>query len=348
MLVVIAALLFAIAPQQAAPPAAPPVAPALKAPVATALRWLPEDTETVIVANGPFRLPAPEPQDPDDHDAFYKKESVDFAEIVRVTVFALASQLAVGDETPSAKPLFDVELSFALEGSRRFRAPRSLGMMSYEGALVADAGEKGKAEIQAIVDAVSKSAAEKIELAGTSVFVLKSSSEFGVPALYTATPRPGLLCVASDRAYLETLLERMAKPGATEAFPSELPEWKRVDPTADVFALRHFRRDDVEKDPTSPFRDHSVVKGADPKAIGLAFECRQSASQTAIARYLTGSVEPVELVRGGWTMRGEGLDPKFEVPTPGVVEISQSVVKPLPASRFLFVLLGHLGHGIYL
>ena len=47
-------------------------------------------------------------------------------------------------------------------------------------------------------------------------------------------------------------------------------------------------------------------------------------------------------------MRGEGLEPKFEVPTPGVVEISQSVVKPLPASRFLFVLLGHLGHGIYL
>jgi hypothetical protein len=348
MLVVIAATLLGIALQQAAPPAAPSPAPALRAPVAAALKWLPEDTETVIVANGPFRLPAPEPRDPADHDAFYKKESVDFAEIVRVTVFALASQLAVGDETPSSKRLLDVEFSFALEGSRRFRAPRSLGMMSYEGALVADAGEKGRAEIQAIVDAVSKSAAEKLELAGTSVSVLKSSSEFGIPALFTASPRPGLLCVASDRAYLATLLERMAKPGANEAFPGDLAEWKRVDPTAEVFALRHFRRDDVEKDPSSPFHENPNMRVTDPKAIGLVFECRQSASQTAIARYLTGSVEPVELIRSGWTMRGEGLDPKFEVTSPGVVEISQSVVKPKPASRFLFVLLGHLGHGIYL
>lgn len=336
------------APQQhEVPAAAPPSVPALPAPVAAALKWLPADSETVIVANGPFRLTRPDPKNAEDPNAFYEQESVDFVDLVRSSVFALAAELDGGAETSRMKPLFDVEFFFALEGSRRFRAPRNLGMMSYEGAFVGDAGEHGKAQIQAIVDAVAAAATEKFELAGTSVSVLKSSAPYSVAALYTASPRPGLLCVASDRAYLEALLERMAKPGATDAFPSTLPEWKHVDPTAGIFALRHFRRDDVENDPTSPFREHSVAGSEDPKAIGLAFECRQSESQTAIARYLTGSDEPIELIRRAWTMKGEGLDPMFEVVAPGVVEISHAVVKPLPASRFYFVLFGHLGHGIY-
>jgi len=62
---------------------------------------------------------------------------------------------------------------------------------------------------------------------------------------------------------------------------------------------------------------------------------------------LGGDNDPIAVVRECWRMPNEGLSPEFVVVAPGVVQISQVVVKPLPASRFWFVLSAYLGHGIY-
>jgi len=320
--------------------------------VAAALILLPEDTQTVIVANGPFRLKPQESKDDKDLDAFYRQEKVSFVDLIRSSVFhALGPCCSDSDASETSIPFAELEFEFALEGSRRFRAPRNLGMMSYQGSLVASVTASSKEKLGLVLDLIAKQADEQVEIAHAKVAVFRARRGNllvdGTPETYVTSPRPGLLCVANDRDYLETLLQRMAVPPATVAFPSELQEWKQVDPTASVFALRHYQQSDAFDDPSSPLRGKAAADVSDLKAIGLVFECRDGESQTAVAWYLTGAADPIDVARKGWTMKNEGLDPDFTVASPGVVTISQLVVKPLPASRFWFVLLAYLGHGIY-
>lgn len=328
------------------PPAPPP--PKIDEKVATALKWLPDDTDSVIVANGPFRFHSQQPADHRDPDAFYKQEKVSFVDLIRQSVLTLGLFLNAGTGSPPSKGLLDLEFEFALEGSRKFRPPKGFGMTSYEGALVLSVGKSEIEKLDAAVAAVDKAASEHLQIADTPVFILHGNEESGMPALLAARPRPGLLCVSNDRSYLETVLQRIARPAATAAFPAELEEWKHVDPNASVFALRHFRQAGAAEDPTSPLREKTSSNFPDPKAVGLVFECRDGPSQTAIARYLTGAPDPIRLVQPAWTMEGEGLKPEFTLAGPGVVTISHVVDQPLPASRYWFVLLGHLGHAIYL
>lgn len=314
---------------------------------------MPADTQTVLVANGPFR-PKLEVLWGNEHpDGFYRKETVSFVDMIRASVFLILGQfLSDGDVSKSPIPLADLEFEFALEGSRRFRAPRNFGLMPFQGSLVASVAESSDEKLRGVFDLLEKNADEHVEMVDTKVAVFHAREgnaiEDGTPATYVTSPRPGLLCVANDRDYLETLLRRMAAPPATVAFPIDLPEWKRVDPAASVFAIRHYRSDDAEDDPSSPLRDEAAANVPDPAAIGLVFECREGGEQKPVVRYLTGAIDPVAIARRGWMMPNEGLRPDFELAAPGVVQISQVVVKPLPASRFFSFLLGYLGHGIYL
>jgi hypothetical protein len=321
--------------------------------VADALKWLPVDTQTVIVANGPFRLQIQEPTDDQDLDAFYKQEKVSFADLIRSSVFYLFGCCqGQGDASESLIALADLEFEFALEGSRRFRAPRNFGMMSYQGSLIASVVESGKGKLGLLFDTITKQADELVEIVDAKVAVFHARPGDllfdGAPVIYVTSPRPGLLCVASDRDYLETLLRRMAVPSPVVAFPDDLQEWKHVDSKASVFAIRHYRSDDAADDPTSPLRGRAAANCPDAKAVGLVFECREGETQTAIARYLTRAPDPIAVVRIGWMMPNEGLSPDFAIVAPGVAQISQVVVKPLPASRFWFVLSAYLGHAIYL
>src|SRR2546428_11815280 len=77
------------------------------------LDWLPEDTETVIVAQGPFEIPKP------------TAEQLKFDEAIRFLLFGPASGLRGG----MLEELGGQKVLCAIEGSRRFTAPRNLGMM---------------------------------------------------------------------------------------------------------------------------------------------------------------------------------------------------------------------------
>jgi hypothetical protein len=88
------------------------------------LRWLPEDTQTVVVARGPFKFEVPDPDQ-------------DVAELgldrgIRLMTTGLLRDVRGG----VAEPLRDRSASLAVEGGRRFRRPKDRGLMPYEGAQV--------------------------------------------------------------------------------------------------------------------------------------------------------------------------------------------------------------------
>lgn len=96
------------------------------------LKWLPADTQTVMVARGPFTL------------RIEQDGELPLDEAMR----QLTASLTHTQAERFAKRFCDHTILLAVEGSRRFRAPKRLGMMPYEGAQVLvfkdDLGAKGK------------------------------------------------------------------------------------------------------------------------------------------------------------------------------------------------------------
>jgi hypothetical protein len=69
----------------------------------------------------------------------------------------------------------------------------------------------------------------------------------------------------------------------------------------------------------------------------------------AKARYLTGSKDAVPIVTHGWHSPSDNLTPTIAELEPGVIEITASIGQDEDSVHmFLFVLLGYLGHGVYL
>jgi hypothetical protein len=83
------------------------------------LDWLPENTETVIVSQDPFDIPKP------------MTEQLKFDEAIRFLALGPVSGLRDG---MLFKELAGQKVLCAIEGSRRFIAPRNLGGMPYQGA----------------------------------------------------------------------------------------------------------------------------------------------------------------------------------------------------------------------
>jgi hypothetical protein len=87
--------------------------------------WLPDDTETLIVAQGSFSVSAFVP-DPDPRT----EQDVTFLEEAQL----LPAQLLLGSRGGLlTEELKGLNVTLAVEGSRRFRPPARLGMMPYEG-----------------------------------------------------------------------------------------------------------------------------------------------------------------------------------------------------------------------
>src|ERR1700679_646797 len=109
---------------------AQPHAVAQQANLNQVLSWLPVDTETVLGANGPFAW------DPkalsDDSPSQERLTATELEMQSRMFPLTLLNFKSGGlGEFVKGKTV-----SVAIEGSRRFRPPRALGLMRYEGCLI--------------------------------------------------------------------------------------------------------------------------------------------------------------------------------------------------------------------
>ena len=125
------------------------------------LHWLPLDTETVVVANGPFKFANP-PEDP----------PFCFNEAVRSLAFS-----CLLNERIAPKELIGQRIVIAMEGSRRFRSPRGLGMMPFEGCQVVIFDEDATPALTIAMQSLSRRAARTVELSGKEVAVFEHKSE---------------------------------------------------------------------------------------------------------------------------------------------------------------------------
>jgi hypothetical protein len=132
------------------------------------LWWLPEDTQTLVVSQGRLELP-PLRQDrdalPSFEDSFLSLAAVPLVVVEKGAVY---------------KTLAGSKVSLCVEGSRRFRAPKGLGMMSYEGChiLMFDDGSTGR--VDTLMEALTAKVLRTETCEGHSVALFETRQESGI------------------------------------------------------------------------------------------------------------------------------------------------------------------------
>jgi hypothetical protein len=316
-----------------------------------ALWWLPSDTQTLMVARGPWTIEVPRPgqQEPG-------LEPLSLEDELRSLISGFSPDRRAG---ASRAPT----VAFALEGSRHFRSPKDLGMMLYEGAQIvvfeqplgaaADDIKRCLIERYGRPFFADDPVLQKETIGGHEVFWFEHKQNSDVVKTYLTLPRPDVLVSATDRGYLGEVLSRMSKKGATRAFPADLPEWRHLDMSKPIWAIRHYDRNDAAEDPSSPLAGgQRAANVPDDRAVGFVFTFDAGKSDLARLRYLSANENALEIAGAAWTYAEEGIKPEVRHVEPGVVEMSLSLKGPVgrdsPASMFLLLLLQALGHAVYL
>ncbi len=205
--------------------------------IARVFQWLPEDTETLIVARS-VNLPDPDPN---------------------MSWQELGAYLTPEDDIGKRlESLRNRKLECVVSGSKNFDVVSSFGSLRGESCSIFvfenDLGDVAKKWTENL----RKQAKTVRSLLDHEVFVFPSTTvmePWMKPTEWQGTyyvllnPRT-LLCATSDR-YLESILQRVKNVPKARALPESLPEWKYVDFNAPVWMLRH-----VDK-----FKKHDQLTG---------------------------------------------------------------------------------------
>jgi hypothetical protein len=315
------------------------------------LSWLPEDTETISVARGPF-VPnskiARSTADVDENEnrVVSEREVGEPFETLPLSLFGFKDGLLL----PHLK---GKRISLAIEGARHFRPPSGLGEMPYEGCAIALFVDDLNIDMTSFVKDNRKSILKVEQIEGQVVTVFQEKLEDDAWSAFVAIPNKHILAVATNRDYLREVLARLQGKKGNRALPNDLPEWNYVNTDLQFWGLRHFDRTQAKLDPSSPFGGQKSANDADEQAIGLVYVFDRSSGKTAKITYLTGDMSlgsrpDATLLSMGKGPEAAALDIKYREVGPGVVEGSYTLKNLGQVQFFFFVFMGMLGHAVFI
>jgi len=311
------------------------------------LYWLPADTETVLGANGPFAWdPRALSNDPPSQEGMTATELEMQSRMFPLTLLNFKSG-GFGEFIKGKTVLM------AIEGSRRFRAPRALGLMRYEGCLVIVFIPTVSLDGPAFMRAAANSAVRFEEHNRTRVAVFEEKSEDDTWTTFVGLPRSNVAVVATNLDYLVALLDRMRGTPGTRALPQDLSEWKHVNTNAPVWGVRHYLKPGAKLDPSSPLLGRNAANVPDANAVGVTFSFAPAAERTATVGYLSTNPD-VRRILSGYLMMEDAataapreFQMRLRQPATGVLEASIKLSATEAIQRLLFGLMAMLGHAIY-
>ena len=308
------------------------------------LSWLPADTETLLVADGPIWMSNFQTAEDYKNHAVTREQLEKAFEGVTLGLFEFKNDLL-------EKNLEGKKVLFALEASRDFRPPTGLGEMPFEGCALAifrdDLGDRRDAFMR---DA-AQGAGRLEEIEGQRVAVFDEAREQDTWTLFVTFPQPGIVLVATNERFLKEMLARMRGAEGDRALPDTLSEWKYVNKQAQFWGLRHYAKQQATADATSPFGGSA---NPDDEAIGLTYQLDSGVKRKATLTYLSGprlDLRKIEGRRFPSSSEPEataGLHIQYRELSPGVIQTTYELNYSQPLDLFLFVLMGYMGHAIYL
>ena len=308
--------------------------------------WFPADTETVAVSKGPFGFPGKVEANETKGTVIYSKDLASSFEGLPLGPVWFKDGLL-------AKRLEGKTIEFAVEGSRHFRSPTSLGEMPYEGCSIISFVDNLRNEMGSFSKDSQHLVWHEEQIESQQVSVFQDKFEQDTWTLFVTFPNEHLVLLATNRDYLAETLARMHGKGGPRALPSDLPEWNYVNTQARFWGLRHYDKNQSQFDPSSPYGGRKSANFPDEQAIGMTFVCDPERGKFATLTYLSKNfgvgLNPTSTPLGmAHSSEAKGLDAKYRELSPGVVQASYSLEARQPLSFFIFVLEDILGHGIYL
>jgi hypothetical protein len=210
----------------------PPMAPR----ITELLWWLPEDTESLVVARAPVGKEDPK------------------------AVRAVARQMGAFLEIEQA-PFKGEAVAFTIHASRRFRSPEGIGAWEGERAVLVvfdkPLGGAGEAWKDAVLADHGLGIAEKAtieNLRDHEVVVVRTrnpNDPSRTDVAYMTVVDRAVMISSNSRGFLDALLARKLARPTRRAFPPGLPEWGLVDTSRPVWALRHYVQMPDPGDPSS-------------------------------------------------------------------------------------------------
>jgi hypothetical protein len=313
------------------------------------LSWLPEDTETIAVARGPFVLPStttPIKEDEKENRVVKDRELAELFQSLPLSLFGFKDGLLL----PRLK---GKRILLGIEGSRHFRPPSGLGQMPYEGCAIALLADNLDDDIASFAKSNRKAVLRVEKTANQEVAVFQEKLENDIWTIFVAFPNKRMIAVATNRDYLEEVLARLGGKKGNRALPNDLPEWKYVNTDLQFWGLRHYDRSQANMDPSSPFGGKKSANDPDEQSIGLTLIFDHSIGKSAKITYLSdnksiGGRPDETLLSMGKGSEAAALNIKYRELEPGVVEGSYTLNNLGQVQFFFFVFLGMLGHAVYI
>jgi hypothetical protein len=310
------------------------------------ISWLPTDTETLLVANGPFVMSNFWARSED-----YKNREVTSEEVEKYFE-GLTLSLFNSNNGLLEKHLDGARILLAVEASRHFRSPAGLGELPYEGCAIAFLEEDLADRRDAFMREVAQAGARVEEIEGHKVAVFQEQREQDTWTTFVTFPQDRMVLAATNERFLREMLARMGGEKGERALPDNLPEWKHVNQKAQFWGLRHFDRRQANEDPTSPFGGRKSANFPDDAAIGLAYECTPAKERKATLTYLSGAVENIRKIdEARFPSSGEpgatGLHIQYRELELGAIQSTYELSHSEPLDLFLFVFMAYLGHAVY-
>jgi len=313
------------------------------------LTWFPTDTETLLVANGPFVM----------SDFHLRKETYADHEVTSEELEKLFDGLTLRlfflKDGLLEKHLHGKRVSFALEASRHFRPPADLGELPFEGCAVAVFEDALDDRRDAFMKEAARIALRIDEIDGQKVAIFEETFQQDTWKSFIVFPQKNVVLAASNEQFLREMLSRMRNPKGERALPTNLPEWKQVNTRAQFWGVRHFDKTQSKDDPTSPFGGKKTANLPDDGAIGLTYECSPTKEHNATLTYLSSAktqIGKIEERRFPSSSPSQGEDTaalhiqRREL-EPGVIQSTYDLSRPRPLFWFFFVFSGSVGHAIY-
>ena len=312
------------------------------------LTWLPVDTETLLVANGPFWM-----SNFQIGQAVYANHEVTREELEK-HFEGMTLQLFNSRNGLLEKHLRGKKILFGLEASRHFRPPTGLGELPFEGCALAVFEDDLDDQRNAFIKEATQIAVRIEDIEGQKVAVFEELSEQDTWKYFIAFPQKGVVLAATNEQFLREMLSRMRSPGTSRALPNSLPEWKYLNTRAQFWGLRHFDKQQATEDPTSPFGGKKSANLPDDGAIGLTYECNASKERKATLTYLSSAGKEIaKIEEGRFASSSEpeataALHIQRRVLEPGVIQSIYDLSSSPPVNWFFFVFMANVGHAIYI
>jgi len=297
------------------------------------LGWLPTDTQTLIVATQPFVIAVR-----------VEDEDAEISPIDTLRRFGLGR---LDDFPPLYEALVGHTVTFALAGVREYRRFSGLGLGPYDGCAVIVFARPLGDRWQSAISGLAKE-----DWSGHTVFVLSTEREGSLRTapdqlnLFVTQFGSNFLVTATDRGSLHSLLERRAGVQTDHALPGGLPEWREVDVTAPVWALRHYRHTYDPKTKRSVLSLGPMEEPDDAKAVGLVYNV-QPIGPVQKLYYLSQNKQIDGVIHHHWEWKDEGLaTPKVRRRAKGVAEVTVPTPSAAATGSFFLLLLSSLGYEI--